>query len=69
VYVLDVVPVRVERGFVRLSADTTAPLLLVGAGTGIAPLRALMQHRAYLLNKNQGNGGFILNCPYRVFWI
>ena len=32
----------------RLPKDTSKPILMIGPGTGIAPMRALLQERAYL---------------------
>lgn len=40
--------VRVRRGALRMPADERAPLLLLGPGTGVAPLRAFVQRRVQL---------------------
>jgi sulfite reductase (NADPH) flavoprotein alpha-component len=40
------VPVYVERNeHFRLPAETDTPIIMVGAGTGVAPYRAFMEHR------------------------
>lgn len=43
------VPVWVERGALRLPPDASTPLLLVGPGTGVAPFRSFLWHRAAAL--------------------
>ena len=42
------VPVWVDRGVLRLQADTSVPLILIGTGTGVAPFRAFLEERAAL---------------------
>jgi len=43
----DTVPVYVERNKnFRLPADPATPIIMIGAGTGVAPFRAFMQERA-----------------------
>ena len=42
---VDCVPLLLRRGSLRLPADPAVPVILVGPGTGIAPLRALLQER------------------------
>ena len=39
------VPVWVQTGVLRLPADPTLPLLLVGPGTGVAPFRSFVEDR------------------------
>lgn len=46
------VPVMVHEGSLRPPTDCTAPILLVGLGTGLAPMRALLQDR--LKDKQSG---------------
>ena len=42
----DTVPVYVQRNDnFRLPREATAPLVMIGAGTGVAPYRSFMQHR------------------------
>ncbi|EPQ27089.1 uncharacterized protein PFL1_05373 [Pseudozyma flocculosa PF-1] len=51
-------PVRISRGTFRLPPSLDAPLLLIGPGTGVAPLRSLLHsriHQAYLAAA-QGGG-------------
>lgn len=38
----------------RLPKSLRNPILLIGPGTGIAPMRALLQERSYLLKQNAG---------------
>lgn len=44
----DRVPVWVSKGVLRLPADLSKPLILVGPGTGVAPFRAFLEERAAL---------------------
>jgi NADH-quinone oxidoreductase subunit G len=46
------VPVLVHEGSLRPPVDSAAPMLLVGLGTGLAPMRALLQDR--LKDKREG---------------
>ena len=51
--------VRVVEGnkHFRPDSETSAPAILIGAGTGIAPLRAFMQDFEVLHENQQGSGG------------
>lgn len=40
--------VGISRGFVTLPDDLTTPIICVGPGTGVAPMRAIIQHRLKL---------------------
>lgn len=40
------VPVRIKPGALRLPADPATPIICVGPGTGVAPMRAFIHHRA-----------------------
>eukprot|EP01105_Mastigella_eilhardi_P016985 TRINITY_DN38_c0_g3_i1.p1 TRINITY_DN38_c0_g3~~TRINITY_DN38_c0_g3_i1.p1 ORF type:complete len:1209 (-),score=302.45 TRINITY_DN38_c0_g3_i1:136-3645(-) len=51
-HVGDRVPVLVHEGSLRPPTESTAPMLLVGLGTGLAPMRALLQDR--LQDKHSG---------------
>jgi sulfite reductase alpha subunit-like flavoprotein len=52
----DVVPLAVTRGSFALPADPAVPLLLVGPGTGIAPMRSLVLERAACLRGSLSDG-------------
>uniref|UniRef100_A0A383VDI1 NADPH-dependent diflavin oxidoreductase 1 n=1 Tax=Tetradesmus obliquus TaxID=3088 RepID=A0A383VDI1_TETOB len=47
------VPVWVERGALRLPPSHSTPLLLVGPGTGVAPFRSFIWHRAAIKQHQQ----------------
>lgn len=52
----------------RLPQDTSKPILMVGPGTGIAPMRALLQERAYQrtqLHKTVGPNVLYFGCKNR----
>jgi len=42
----DLVPASVTTSHFRLPADPAVPVIMIGPGTGIAPFRAFLQHRA-----------------------
>lgn len=45
----DTIPVYVQRNeHFRLPADPATPIIMIGAGTGVAPYRSFMQHREAL---------------------
>ena len=48
------VPIWTEQGDLRFPPGPETPLLLVGPGTGVAPMRAVLQHRAALRQEGQG---------------
>ena len=41
----DVVPIWLRKGCLALPTDPSAPLIMVGPGTGVAPFRAFVQTR------------------------
>ena len=41
----------------RLPASLATPIIMIGPGTGIAPMRALIQEREFLAKKQQGSSG------------
>jgi NADPH-ferrihemoprotein reductase len=52
----------------RLPQDTTRPIILIGPGTGIAPMRALLQERSYqkqVLKKTVGPNVLYFGCKKR----
>ena len=60
----DRVRIETHRSDFRPPADPTAPLLMVGPGTGVSPLIAFLQHRAYLQNQGVqlGNATLYTGC-------
>ena len=70
----DLVPLFVQpnKAF-RLPADGSAPLIMVGPGTGIAPFRAFVEHRASLgsTGKNwlvMGDQHYLYDFLYQLEW-
>jgi NADPH-ferrihemoprotein reductase len=52
----------------RLPKDTSRPIIMIGPGTGIAPMRALLQERAYqrdVLQKFMGSNILYFGCKKR----
>ncbi len=53
----------------RLPADVTKPIILIGPGTGIAPMRALLQEREYqrdTLNQSVGSNTLYFGCKHKT---
>ena len=53
----------------RLPEDTTKPILMIGPGTGIAPMRALLQerrHQKLIQKKSVGNNVLYFGCKKRT---
>jgi len=40
------IPIGIDRGFIKPPKDISQPIICVGPGTGIAPMRALIEERA-----------------------
>lgn len=52
----------------RLPEDTTRPIIMIGPGTGVAPMRALLQERSYqkeVLKKSVGPNVLYFGCKTR----
>jgi sulfite reductase alpha subunit-like flavoprotein len=41
----DTLQIGIQKGFLSVPSDPKIPILCIGPGTGIAPMRALIQHR------------------------
>jgi len=54
------VPMFVRKSTFRLPSDTSVPVVLVGAGSGLAPLRAFLQERAWLKANSSTLGRCVL---------
>ena len=54
------VPVHVRHSNFRLPSDPTRPIILVGPGTGVAPMRAFVQERAKQVENGEEVGRTIL---------
>lgn len=52
----DMVPVRVRRGLLPPPKEVSAPVLLIGPGTGIAPMRAIWQERQAVQQRSEAAG-------------
>lgn len=70
----DIVPLFVQpnKNF-RLPADGSAPVIMVGPGTGIAPFRAFVEHRAALGNTGKnwlfmGDQHYLYDFLYQLEW-
>ena len=54
----DLVHVGLQKGFMSLPDDPAVPLLLIGPGTGVAPMRSFIQER---ISKGTKGGGQVLS--------
>ncbi|TLD21533.1 hypothetical protein PspLS_08971 [Pyricularia sp. CBS 133598] len=54
------VPVHVRHSNFKLPSDSTKPIILIGPGTGVAPMRAFVQERAKQAEKGEEVGKTIL---------
>ncbi|TCO07037.1 assimilatory sulfite reductase (NADPH) flavoprotein subunit [Natronoflexus pectinivorans] len=67
------VKIRPNNNF-RLPSDGNKPIIMVGAGTGVAPYRAFIQHRAALGDQGRnwlifGDRHFTTDFLYQVEWL
>ncbi|KAL6779182.1 NFR1 [Auxenochlorella protothecoides x Auxenochlorella symbiontica] len=60
----DELPAWTQRGALRLPPDPATPLVLVGPGTGVAPMRAFLQHRE--AQRRHGVPGARGSCAFRL---
>lgn len=71
----DQVPVYVEKNdHFRLPADGDTPIIMIGAGTGVAPYRAFIEHRAALGHRGDnwlifGDRNFASDFLYQLEWL
>ncbi len=71
----DQVPVYVERNdHFRLPDDGDTPIIMIGAGTGVAPYRAFIEHRAALGHRGDnwlifGDRHFASDFLYQLEWL
>ncbi|MDZ7767976.1 MAG: hypothetical protein U5K38_02320 [Woeseiaceae bacterium] len=69
------VPVYVEKNdHFRLPADGDTPIIMIGAGTGVAPYRAFIEHRAALGHRGDnwlifGDRNFASDFLYQLEWL
>ncbi|KAH6893379.1 NADPH-cytochrome P450 reductase, variant [Thelonectria olida] len=54
------VPVHVRQSSFRLPSDAQTPVILIGPGTGVAPMRAFVQERAQLARQGKKVGQTLL---------
>lgn len=59
----DVVPMAIKRGTFTLPTDPSVPLLLVGPGTGVAPMRSIILERAASAKQQSAARGAPLMAP------
>ena len=43
----DSLRIGIDKGLIRLPPDITIPVICVGPGTGVAPMRSVLQERIY----------------------
>jgi len=71
----DQVPVYIERNdHFRLPDDGDTPIIMIGAGTGVAPYRAFIEHRAALGHRGDnwlifGDRHFASDFLYQLEWL
>ena len=63
----DQLQVRIKKGLLNLPSDNDTPIICVGPGTGIAPVRAVIEERtlqqAYSKHVQAINYGYIIDFP------
>jgi sulfite reductase alpha subunit-like flavoprotein len=63
----DLVAIQIKKGLLQPPMDLTAPILMFGLGTGVAPFRGFLQHRQALMDQGAtlGPATLYLQCRHK----